>query len=204
MKTYLKTLLSSILAGSAICLGSAVNLASGNKIVGSILFSLGLFCVCIFRWDLFTGKVPYATTIESWIKLPIIWIGNVIGAIAFGCIIYLSKSDSEIFKQSYMLIGAKISQPYLKMFLSAVICNILIYIAVEGYKECKDNIGRYLAILLGVSTFVICGFEHCIADAAYAAISSRIVDSIILMLIVTAGNLVGGVVFGYIHRVLKS
>lgn len=204
MKLYLRTFLSAVMAGFSICLGAAVNLASGSKVAGAILFSLGLFCVCNFKWDLFTGKVPYARTKDAWLKLPAIWIGNIVGAIWCGFMIYVSKFDSEMFRQAYILIGAKMSQPYLKMFLSAVLCNVLIYIAVEGYKECTESLGKHLAILLGVSSFVICGFEHCIADVAYAAISDRLVDSIVLILIATAGNLVGGVVFGYLHRTLKN
>lgn len=204
MKSYMRTFLSAFMAGVAICLGSAVNLASGNKIAGAILFSIGLFCVCIFKWDLFTGKVSYATTKKDWLKLPVIWIGNVFGAIVCGFLVHDAKLDSELFRQAYLLVSAKLSQSYIRMFFSAILCNILIYIAVEGYEECKDSIGKHLAIILGVSTFVICGFEHCIADVSYAAISNRLTDSIILILISTAGNVVGGASFGFFHKVLKG
>ena len=49
----------SILAGVSISIGGTVFLSLDNKIVGSIFFSLGLFAVCTFGFNLFTGKVGY-------------------------------------------------------------------------------------------------------------------------------------------------
>ena len=45
------------------------------------------------------------------------------------------------------------------------------YDIVNTYKEVKD-IGKYLAVFLGVIVFILCGFEHCIANMYYFSVSS--------------------------------
>ena len=65
----------SILAGIAIAIGAYINLKIGG-IAGAILFSVGLFLVCNFGLNLYTGKVGYTGIIKN---LPIL-LGNLIGA----------------------------------------------------------------------------------------------------------------------------
>ena len=47
------------LAGMSVALGGVVFLSCESKVVGSCLFSIGLFMVCNFGFNLFTGKVCY-------------------------------------------------------------------------------------------------------------------------------------------------
>ena len=54
---FLKLFVPSILAGIAISLGGFCFLSVENKLVGSILFSVGLFLVCTRGYNLYTGKV---------------------------------------------------------------------------------------------------------------------------------------------------
>ncbi|CBK73999.1 Formate/nitrite transporter [Butyrivibrio fibrisolvens 16/4] len=56
---FKKTLLTSILAGFSIGLGGFIFLSVDNKIIGSALFSIGLFLVLTMGFSLFTGKVCY-------------------------------------------------------------------------------------------------------------------------------------------------
>ena len=41
------------------------------------------------------------------------------------------------------------------------------YIAVNSYKTSKDVFGRYIPIFMCVIVFILCGFEHCIANMFY-------------------------------------
>ena len=52
-------IISGFLAGISISLGGTVFLACDSKIVGAVLFSVGLFSICAFGFHLFTGKVCY-------------------------------------------------------------------------------------------------------------------------------------------------
>ena len=101
---YLKVLLFGIFAGLAIGLGSlaftvatsfAVNeagkVANEWLMVGSALFSIGLILVCVLGLQLYTGKIGVVfdnreKLVENAINLPIMLVGNAIGAFALGII----------------------------------------------------------------------------------------------------------------------
>ncbi|MBQ2095540.1 MAG: formate/nitrite transporter family protein, partial [Firmicutes bacterium] len=57
--SYFKTFIGAILAGAAIGLGGLVFLSVDSKVIGSFLFTIGLFTVCTMGLNLFTGKVCY-------------------------------------------------------------------------------------------------------------------------------------------------
>ena len=53
----IKTFVYAILAGVSIAIGGTVFLSVENKMIGALLFTVGLFTVCTFGFNLFTGKV---------------------------------------------------------------------------------------------------------------------------------------------------
>lgn len=192
MKPRRKTLISAMLAGMAIAIGCEANVMSGNRFAGAVFFSIGLICVCSFQWDLFTGKVPFVRTYYDSEILPVIWVGNVIGAIASGSFAALARMP-VMSNAAQELWRAKLSAGPASALLSAFCCNVLIYIAVKGFREVVSNVGKYLCVIFAVSVFVLCGFEHCIADAAYMSMAGDFsLRSILFLLFVTVGNLFGG------------
>jgi hypothetical protein len=100
------------------------------------------------------------------------------------------------------IIGALAGIPYigflfgLVLFVLGILCNIFIYIGVEGYNTNPHEVGKYVALFFGVMVFILCGFEHCVADMFYFSVAKMWNGSSILRLIViTLGNAVGGVIF---------
>ena len=68
MQKLVKTLLLGILAGFSIALGGllfTMATLNGYKVVGSIAFSIGLLLVCLFGFNLFTGKVVFTLEAEN-------------------------------------------------------------------------------------------------------------------------------------------
>lgn len=55
----MKDLFYGICAGILIGIGGAVFLASENRVIGAILFSVALICICAKGYSLYTGKVGY-------------------------------------------------------------------------------------------------------------------------------------------------
>ena len=202
MKQFFRIFLSSILAGGVITLGCAANLMSGNKIAGSLFFTIGLFFICSFSWHLFTGRLPYSVTKSDWMSLPLIWVGNCIGSILFGLLISYAKDSSGVVDTAKSLVENKMNTNLLEVFASAICCNFLIYLAVEGYRIRDTDLGKHLSLIFGVSVFVLCGFEHCIADIGYAAIAKE-PKMILVVLVATAGNLVGGRLIAGVHNLVK-
>lgn len=82
----MNSIISGVLAGISISLGGTIFLLIDSKIVGALFFTVGLFCVCVFGFSLFTGKVCYVFDNDRKyaLNLPFIWLGNLIGTILIG------------------------------------------------------------------------------------------------------------------------
>jgi len=72
----------------------------------------------------------------------------------------------------------------------------MIYVGVENYKNNPHEFGKYLGILLSIPVFILCGFEHCVANMFYfSAAGAWSADAIVPMIVMVLGNAVGGVIF---------
>lgn len=201
----MKTILSGILAGISISLGGTVFLLCESKIIGAIFFTVGLFCVCVFGFNLFTGKICYVFDNDAKyaLKLPLIWLGNLIGALFIGFIEMQTRLFPSLSEKAASVCETKLSQSLLSAFILAFLCDIMIYIAVEGYKSSQHEIGKYLAIFFGVTVFVICGFEHCVANMYYFTVGQAWnLNTALYLLIMTAGNAVGGIFIPLMRKLI--
>ena len=95
---YLKTFVGAILAGMSIAIGGLVFLSVDDKVIGSALFSVGLFTVCTFGLNLFTGKVCYVfqNDRDYALSLPLIWVGNLIGTGLIALFAGLSRNTAAL------------------------------------------------------------------------------------------------------------
>lgn len=194
----MKLRIKSFLAGICISIGCIVNLSCDNKYIGAILFAVGLYSICVCNFNLFTGKVCYLDNITDLIR---IWIWNYIGCIVIALICIPTKVFSLSEKASTMCLN-KLSETPFEIFILGILCNVLIYFAVEGYKN-KQSI----LLIFSVAVFILCGFEHCVANMFYfslATLSHLSIKSIILSIefifINTLGNATGGICMKYISR----
>jgi formate/nitrite transporter FocA (FNT family) len=194
---YKKTILTSILAGFSIGLGGFIFLSVDNKIVGSALFSIGLFLVLTMGFSLFTGKVCYlleGKIKNNLINIVLIWCGNFIGSFILSFIIRNTRQGAGIIEKANLLCQTKNQDSFISLFLLGIICNIFIFIGVDEYKKNEHILGKYLAIILCVMGFILVGSEHCVADMFYynmAGVYS--LDIFVRLLVITAGNAVGGI-----------
>ena len=194
---YKKTILTSILAGFSIGLGGFIFLSVDNKIVGSALFSIGLFLVLTMGFSLFTGKVCYlleGKIKNNLINIVLIWCGNFIGSFILSFIIRNTRQGAGIIEKANLLCQTKNQDSFISLFLLGIICNIFIFIGVDEYKKNEHILGKYLAIILCVMGFILVGSEHCVADMFYynmAGVYSS--DIFVRLLVITAGNAGGGI-----------
>ena len=195
---YLKTFIGAVLAGMSIAIGGLVFLSVDDRVIGSALFTVGLFTVCTMGLNLFTGKVCYVlqNNREYALALPIIWIGNLAGTGLIALFASLTRNAPALAEKAAGMCQTKLNDNLISLFFLGILCNILIYIGVEGFKNIPHEVGKYLALLFGVMVFILCGTEHCVADMFYfwiaGAWSAR---AVVCILIITLGNAVGGVIF---------
>jgi formate/nitrite transporter FocA (FNT family) len=194
--SFPKTFVSGILAGMSIALGGVIFLSVENRMLGAFLFTVGLFSVCGFGFHLFTGKVCYVFQNDKdyAVRLPVIWAGNLVGTGLVAGAAALTRSGAALSEKAAALAAVKTGDSLVSLFFLGLLCNIFIYIAVEGYGKLPHEVGKYLALVFGVMGFILCGTEHCGADMFYfwmgGVWSGRAVLAIIA---ITAGNCAGGV-----------
>lgn len=193
---HLVTFLYAVLAGAAISIGGSAFLASDSRPVGAALFSVGLFAVCTLGLNLYTGRICYVfdNPPAYAAQCALIWLGNLAGAWLSGTALRLTRLDWS--QKAASVCQAKLDDSLLSLFILALFCNILIYIAVESYKNNPHPLGKYLGLFFGVTVFVAVGFEHCVANMFYFTVAGMWSGRAFLaILVMTLGNSVGGVLF---------
>ena len=200
MKEKISVFIKGILAGICIALGGAVFLAllPDHKIAGSIFFAVGLLTICTQGFNLFTGKVCYLFDNKPAyiLDLVIIWLGNLVGTLFMGFLIHQTRLSENMINTAMGLVDTKNADTLGSLFVLGIICNILIYIAVEGYKNNPHELGKYLSLVFGVVVFILIGSEHSVADMFYYAAAGQIFkgDSLLRIVVITLGNALGGLI----------
>lgn len=165
----METMKKAISAGFMIGIGAVIYLQCENKIVGALLFTIGLFAICSFGMNLFTGKIGYVISNKNKPNCLIIWCGNLIGASVGMTLIRIAKPS--LHEKALELMNAKMELNIFAVMILSFFCGILMYIAVENYRANPHGIGRVIGLFLCVSVFILCGFEHSVADMCYAALA---------------------------------
>ena len=185
-------MIQSILAGIMIALAAGIYLTVGGPI-GAFLFSFGLLTILHFQFYLFTGKAGLLVQNKiSPIALAEIYYGNMVGC-GLGSMVLLG-SGSPLIDPAAAIIASRVSNPWFENLFLGIICGILMYIAVDTYITAP-----YITIMC-VSTFILFGANHCIADMVYmclAATNETIVPMTTAILYTTIGNVIGASIIPY-------
>lgn len=188
-KPMYKLLLMAILAGFFIAFGAAVASTGAHsidnvsvaRIISGLLFPFGLGMVMLLGAELFTGNTLISisvlngdTTILKMLRnWGIVYLGNFAGAmlLAAGCAWFgqLDYSAAGLAAYTIKLAAAKCAMPFLNALVMGILCNILVCTGVLCSLSAKDTMGRIMGAYIPVAFFVICGFEHCVANMYYVS-----------------------------------
>ena len=229
----------SVLAGALIALGcAATNTAVHSmenvglaRTVSGLLFPFGLCMVIVTGAELFTGnsllvlsllerKCTLSGLLRNW---ALVYLGNFLGAflVAAGCVWFgqLNYSAGGLAVYTVRLAAGKCALPFLSGFGLGIFCNVLVCLGVLMALSAQDAAGRLMGAFLPVCYFVLCGFEHCVANMYYVSagllavrnpqylqlaqqagvdLSALTVGNFLLgnLLPVTLGNILGGAGLG--------
>ncbi len=213
----LQTLVRAFLAGVCIALGGTVflrlkGLFSGSDIVGALFFTIGLFAICTRGYDLFTGKACYifGQKLNYFWKLILIIFGNFLGCLFVAMIEQLTGICGEqgINATAAAMVESKMAQSPISLIVLGFLCNILICLAVDGFKNNPHQLGKYLALFLGVAIFILSGTEHSIADMYYWLVSGVFFTnfglSISCILLIIFGNFLGAIFIPGLEKIVKK
>lgn len=220
MKFQLLTLVKGILAGLAIGVGGFLYILMSHfvegelgKVLGSLLFSAGLFTVCTFYLSLYTGKIGLIfekkQTKEFYISLPVMLIGNAIGAISLGYLCWAVFKDVDIMNTVNSVCEIRTNldsfNAYLSLIVKSLLCGLCVYIAVKSftYQRLKP-VGMGLLVLF-VFIFVYTGFQHCIANMFYFGFGNHFIgNTFINLLICILGNSLGTIPGVFLFKLIDK
>lgn len=198
----LTTLKKSIIGGFLIGFGGTVYLNMDNKIVAAFLFGLGLFTIINFELNLYTGKIGYLSK-ENWKEILLTLIGNFIGTNLFAFLVLQTRLAGKLKEAVAPAVELKLSDNLLSTFILAIFCGILMSIAVGTFKKLPNILGT-LAVFLCVAIFILAGFEHCVANMFFFALSSSPADYLLTLLVAIAGNSLGGIAFYRLTKIKEA
>ena len=217
-----------VLAGAFIALGAmyyvlVVSDASlgfaASRVLGGVVFSLGLLLVVVAGAELFTGnnllamawadgRISSRELLQNWL---VVCAANFAGAAGMALLIWRSghaaMNDGRVAVLVVQLAGAKCAAPLAALFWKGVLCNILVCMAVWMALAGRSVTDKFIAIVFPISAFVAAGFEHSIANMYLIPLALLLRDSVPPELVspalnaggmlrnlaaVIAGNLLGG------------
>lgn len=230
-----KLLALGILAGIFISVGAAAsNTVSSTienpalaRLLSSLVFPAGLIMVVMAGSELFTGnnlimigalqkQIPIGGMLRNW---AVVYLGNLLGSLFTAFLIAVSGQlnlfGSQTAVTTIRTAAAKCALGFPQAFVLGILCNILVCVAVLMTYRAVSATGKIAALYLPILVFVLCGFEHSVANMyfipagllaaadpgyAQAALSSGVsFDSLTVMnglknlISVSLGNLAGGV-----------
>ena len=167
---------------------------------------MGLLAVCTLGLNLYTGKICYALDNKPAYLLEclVVWLGNLVGTAGTGLLIRCTRLTAVV-EKGMALCDVKLGDNLLSIFILAIFCNIMIFIGVDGYNKNPHEPGKYLAMFLAIMVFILCGFEHCIANMFYFTMAGVWSGKALLyILVMTLGNAVGGVLIPLCRKYLAN
>lgn len=187
---------------------------SAGRLVGGLVFSMGLLMVVVAGAELFTGnnlmvvawadgRLRLAEVLRNW---AIVCVANFVGAAGLAALVWLSGHPTlgggAIAKQALAIAHAKVALDPLQALVRGVLCNVLVCLAVWMAMAGRSVTDRFVAVLLPVAAFVAAGFEHSIANMYLIPLAMLIeagapgaitVSQMLANLVpVIAGNVLGG------------
>lgn len=207
LKKYFDFFIKGVYAGIMIAIGGIAYLALDSKVMGSFLFSIGLLTVCMYGLNLYTGKIGYILIN----KLSYIWelllslIGNFVGTFLVGNVMRYTRYENYI-EIAQKLVEIKLNDNLISIFILSMFCGVMMYIAVNNFKHAKDMVSKYIGIFMCVMVFILCGFEHCVANMFYFSIASIWnLDVFLYLIIMILGNSIGSIIIAiYYNRFYKN
>ncbi len=237
-----KMMVLGILAGMFIALGGvasqsashAIPNVSAAKIAAGAVFPIGLLMIVLVGGELFTGNcLMIMATMDKQIhfrrfmrNLIGVFFANVIGALFIAILVFFSgnldMSGGALGGYAISVAVEKVSHTVPRGIASGFLCNIFVCMAVLKGAAAKEVAGKIQATWFPIFAFVICGFEHVVANMYFIPIgllaktnplyvaqaemiynvTSEKLDTLTLgniwgnFIPVTIGNLLGGIFIG--------
>jgi formate/nitrite transporter len=182
---FISMFILSAMAGAFIAFGAVLytyvihdsSLSLGlTKLIGGLVFCLGLILVIVAGAELFTGnnlivmayvsrKITLERVLRNW---AIVFTGNLVGSLAVLFLISQSgqwmTSGAAVGVKALMIANGKVNLTFVQALSRGILCNILVCLAVWLCFSGRSVTDKVLAIIFPITAFVALGFEHSVAN----------------------------------------
>ena len=156
---------------------------AASRVLGGVVFSLGLILVVVGGAELFTGnnmlamawadgKISSREVMRNWV---VVYVANAIGAVGLAAVVYWSGhatfNGGAVAQQYLKIAAAKTALPFAEAFFKGVLCNLLVCLAVWLCMAGRSVTDKVLAIIFPVSAFIAAGFEHSVANMYFISLA---------------------------------
>lgn len=188
-----------VLAGAFIALGAifATVVTAGaagalpfgvGKLLGGLVFCLGLILVIVGGAELFTGntlivmawaarKVSLDALLRNW---SLVFLGNFVGALGTAGLVFFGKQytfGGGVVGQNMLAIASgKLDYTFVQAVALGILCNGLVCLAVWLTYSARTTVDKIAAIIFPISAFVAAGFEHSIANMYFIPVGILVKD----------------------------
>ncbi len=182
---------------------------SFGTFLGACLFPMGLLAITFVGGELVTGnmmvltfgflekQVKFYELIKNWILVLLAnCIGGALVAFFFGHVVGLTQGAFAA--KTIAVASAKLADTPTMMIVSGVGCNMLVGMSIFFGAMSKDFIGKLIGVWFPIMIFVVCGFQHVVANAfiltagALAGGGFTVAAMVQNILFVFIGNMIGG------------
>lgn len=150
-----------------------------QRLVGGCIFPIGLMMIVLVGGELFTGDCLMVmgcvhkkySVLDVVRVLAIVYCSNFIGSVLMAFMVYMSGqlgfTNGLLGAFTIKIAMGKVSMDFGTAFVSGILCNIFVCIAVLMAAAAKDVAGKLWACFFPIMAFVVCGYEHCVANMYY-------------------------------------
>jgi formate transporter len=146
------------------------------RLLAGLVFSLGLILVIAGGAELFTGdslmivacasrRITLASLLRAWC---LVYLGNIAGALGTAALVFLAGlhgfNGGAVGRTALTIAATKAALPTVQLFFLAVLCNVLVCLAVWMSFGARSTTDKIMVIVPPVAAFVAAGFEHSIAN----------------------------------------
>ena len=218
--------LSGALLGAATTLAFTGAVTTGQPLVGALIFPVSLVMIVLLGLELVTGSfalvpLPRLEGTTTWSAVVANWswvfIANLLGSVAFGVLIAIAISLTNMGKVEVAGVAARIvsvaeaktignaalgTAGMVSVFVKGVLCNWLVCLGVVMAMTSTSTVGKIAATWLPIFLFFALGFEHAVVNMFIIPTGMLLGAKVSIydwwvwnQIPVTLGNLVGGFVF---------
>jgi len=194
---------------------------AGIKILQGVSFAAALSLVVFAGAELFTGNVFVMTAgvILKEVRLrdaiglcAFCYIGNLVGSVLIAAL-FLGTGylHGPVLEAAHAAMSVKTEPYFWELFVRGVLCNLLVCAGVWCMYRLQNESSKLIMIFWCIYLFVICGFEHSIANMTLFSLEtmsgvSGVVFSQMMANLgaVTFGNLLGGMALSVAYWIISK